>query len=334
MSNGGKTQNIPLVSIVTPTFNQAAFLRETIESVLSQDYPHLEYQIIDDGSTDSTPKILEDYAGRANIERHQNCGQTATINKGWERSTGEILFWLNSDDTLLPGGVRKAVDYLAEHPQIDIVFGDTLFTSEAGMALRRSKNRTGFEYQKFVVQCENPIPQPSAFIRRRVIEDIGLLDPSYYYFMDWDFWLRAGLRHQIAYFPELLSTYRLHRESKTVAQMAKAAPELEYMYSKFFAREDIPANIRGQQRLALANMCFTSGSYYLLGSDKRMAARMGFKALRTYPATLYRPKLTHKFIYCLLGGQLLYQRARLFYNNTRKILGNGLDSSLEEPTAD
>src|ERR1041385_7984579 len=232
------SQTQPLVSVVTPTYNQASFVRDTIESVLSQDYPAIEYQIIDDGSTDETPRILEEYAGRARIERHQNRGQTPTINKGWERATGDILTWLNSDDTFLPRAVSIAVDYLETHPDVGIVFGDTLFTNEDGSPIKSTPRRTGFDYDSFVRQCENPIPQPSAFIRRAVVEDIGLLDPSYYYFMDWDYWLRAGVNHRIAYFPELLSTYRLHAESKTVAQSIKAAPELEYMYKKFFADQN------------------------------------------------------------------------------------------------
>src|SRR5918997_5227800 len=118
----------PLVSIVTPTYNQAAFLRETLDSVLAQDYPFIEHIVIDDGSTDETPRVLEEYAGRVEWERHDNMGQTPTINKGWQRSRGEILTWLNSDDTLLPGAVTKAVEYLQSHPGCDIVFGDTLFT--------------------------------------------------------------------------------------------------------------------------------------------------------------------------------------------------------------
>src|SRR2546427_12499450 len=119
------SQTQPLVSVVTPTYNQAAFLRDTIESVLSQDYQAIEYQIIDDGSTDETPRILEEYAGRAWIERHENRGQTPTINKGWERAAGDILTWLNSDDTFLPGAVSTAVKYFEKHPDVGIVFGDT-----------------------------------------------------------------------------------------------------------------------------------------------------------------------------------------------------------------
>lgn len=313
---------LPLVSIVTPTYNQAGFLRDTLESVLAQDYPRIEYQVLDDGSTDETPQILAEYSDRVAVERHTNRGQTPTINKGWERAQGHILTWLNSDDTLLPGAVTKAVNYLQEHPDVAIVFGDTLFTRSGGEPIERSKSRTGFDYREFVLQCENPIAQPSAFIRREVIEDIGLLDPSYYYFMDWDFWLRAGIRHKIAYSPELFSTYRLHQESKTVAQAARAAPELEYMYRKFFARLDLPADIRNLEVRAMVNMFFTSGGYYLEGGNPSAAMRMGFKALKTRPSWIYRPEVVHKFLYCLLGGRSFYQRSRGAYYKARTLLGN------------
>src|SRR5262249_19380229 len=141
-ANSSNTQ--PLVSVVTPTYNQSAFLRDTIESVLSQDYPAIEYQIIDDGSTDETPTILSKYSERVWIESHENRGQTPTINKGWERAQGDILTWLNSDDTFLPGAVSTAVAFLKEHPEVGIVFGDTLFTNPDGSAIERSANRSGF----------------------------------------------------------------------------------------------------------------------------------------------------------------------------------------------
>src|ERR1700682_3719270 len=194
---------LPLVSIITPAYNQAAFLPETIESVLAQDYSRIEYIVIDDGSTDETPEILSRYTGRLLWDSHANRGQTSTINKGWERSHGEIITWLNSDDTYLPGAVSKAVDYFQKHPSIDVVYGDTLLTEADGSPIEHSKPPE-FVYHTLVAKCHNPIPQPSAFIRRSVIEDVGLLDPYYYYFMDWDFWLRAGLHHEFAYFPELI----------------------------------------------------------------------------------------------------------------------------------
>ena len=315
-----KSDEYPLVSIVTPTYNQAPFLRDTIESVLEQDYPRIEHIVLDDGSTDATPQILAEYTGRIEWERQPNMGQTPTINKGWERCRGEILTWLNSDDTLLPGALRKAVARLRQRPEVGIVFGDTLFTEEDGTPIEQNKSCGTFDYEKFVVECENPIPQPSAFIRRSVIEDVGPLDPHYYYFMDWDFWLRAGARHRIEYIPELFSTYRLHSESKTVAQSGRAAPELERMYEMYFALDYVPAEIRRQKNRALANMYFTSGGYYIKGDDRKGASRVALKALRTYPATVFDSSMLHKFIYCLSGERRVYQEGRQIYRRARAAL--------------
>jgi glycosyltransferase involved in cell wall biosynthesis len=322
---------LPLVSIVTPTYNQAAFLPETIESVLAQDYPRIEYMVIDDGSTDETPEILSRYTGRLLWESHSNRGQTSTINKGWERSQGDIVTWLNSDDTYLPGAVTTAVNYFQQHPDIDIVFGDSLFTSADGSPIEPSKPQVGFNYYEFVAKCHNPIPQPSAFIRRSVIEDIGLLDPAYYYFMDWDFWLRAGIDHSIAYFPELLSTYRLHEASKTVAQAVKAAPELEYMYRKFFALPNLRDEIQRLEKEAMVNMFFTSGGYYLQGGNRKAARRMAIKAVQIYPGAIFRPDVAHKFLYCFLGGRPLYQGSRDTYYRAREILRNLRRTDLVSP---
>jgi hypothetical protein len=152
-----------------------------------------------------------------------------------------------------------------------------------------------------------------------VIEDIGMLDPSYYYFMDWDYWLRAGLNHRITYIPELLSTYRLHANSKTVAQANKAAPELEYMYQKFFDRTDLPQSIRSLETEAMMNMLFTSGGYYLEGGNKKAAARTALKALRSFPSRFYHPSTVHKLFYCLCGGSSIYQRSRGTYHRVRTI---------------
>jgi glycosyltransferase involved in cell wall biosynthesis len=311
----------PLVSIVTPTFNQADFLRDTLESVLAQDYPNIEYLVIDDGSTDATPEILAEYTGRVEWESQANMGQTPTINKGWERSRGQIITWLNSDDTYLPGAVAKAVDYFHKHPEIDIVYGDTLLTEADGTEIERLKPPV-FNYDEFVATCHNPIPQPSAFIRRSVMEDVGLLDPSYYYFMDWDFWLRAGMDHSIAYFPELISTYRLHEASKTVAQAVKAAPELEYMYRKFFARPNLQKGIRRLENEAMVNMFFTSGGYYLQGGSRKAAIRMAIRALQFRPGAMLRPGMAHKFLYCLLAGKPIYERSRGMYYRARHRFSN------------
>jgi len=116
---------------------------------------------------------------------------------------------------------------------------------------------------------------------------VEALDPRFYYFMDWDFWLRAGLYFEIAYIPEMLSTYRFHAESKTVAQAKKAAPELAYMFEKFFSRTDLPPEIRKLKNTARMNMYFLTAGYYLTGEDKTSARSMANKALKENPAGIF-----------------------------------------------
>lgn len=309
-----EADSLPTVSVVTPAYNQAGFLRDTIESVLSQDYPKIEYVVLDDGSTDDTPKILAEYGDRFVWESQANMGQTATINKGWAMTGGEVVTWLNSDDTFYdPTSVRTAVEHLMANPEIGIVFGDSMFTEADGTEIERTRPVVDFTYRKMVVGCENMISQPSAFIRRSLVEKAGDLDPKYYYFMDWDFWIRAGLFGRIEHIDAVLSTYRLHADSKTVAQAKKAAPELEYMYRKFFSRDDIPEDLKAAEKEAMMNMFFTSGNYYLQGEDPASAAGMARKAFKVNPAGRLSAKAMRKYLYCTYGSSPVYRRARALF---------------------
>lgn len=302
---------LPTLTVVTPAYNQAEFLRDTIESVLTQDYPNIEFVVLDDGSTDETPAILAEYGDRFRWETHTNMGQTATINKGWSMTSGEIITWLNSDDTFYNSScVSEAVDYLMARPDVGIVFGDSMFTEADGTELGPSRPIIDFTYEKMVRTCENFISQPSAFIRRAVIEKVGHLDPKYYYFMDWDLWIRAGIYFKIEHVDAIWSTYRLHAESKTVAQSKKAAPELEYLYEKYFSRDDVPAHIRAFEKEAMMNMCFTSGGYFLNGNDVSSATRMAKKAFEYNPAGRYKFTNLHKYLYCRLGSTTVYRKSR------------------------
>jgi glycosyltransferase involved in cell wall biosynthesis len=180
-----KDPNLPTLSVVTPAYNQAEYLRDTVESVLSQDYPNIEYVVLDDGSTDETPNILAEYGNCFVWESQKNMGQTATINKGWSMTSGEIITWLNSDDTFYSStSVSEALRLLIDRPDVGIIFGDSMFTEADGTELGPTRPIVDFTYRKMVVDCENSISQPSAFIRRDVIKKVGALDPQYYYFMD------------------------------------------------------------------------------------------------------------------------------------------------------
>lgn len=310
-------ENLPLVTVITPAYNQGIFLRDTIESVLSQDYPNIELLVLNDGSTDNTEEILKEYTGRIKWETQPNMGQTPTINKGWKQTTGEIITWLNSDDTYLPGAVKAGVDYLLAHSETGIVFADSVFTEADGTHLNRTRPVPPFDYKEFVTACENPISQPSSFIRRSVMEKAGELDPRFYYFMDWDFWLRAGLYCKIDHVDGVWSTYRLHAESKTVSQSKKAAPELQYMYDKYFSRTDLPAKIIAIKKKAMMNMYFTSGSYFLAGADKKSAARMARKAIAQYPSGLLSFKSLHKFFYCSFGESAIYRGLKKLFGKNK-----------------
>src|SRR3989339_1563115 len=136
----------PLVSIITPTFNQSKFLSETIESVLKQDYDNVEYMVINDGSTDNTEEILKKYGDRITWETQKNIGQTPTINKGWKKSKGSILAYINSDDTYYDSNsVSIAVNFLKNNPEVGIVYGDSIYIDENGKELGKY-NAYDFDY--------------------------------------------------------------------------------------------------------------------------------------------------------------------------------------------
>ena len=308
--------SLPFVSVITPAYNQGIFLRDTIESVLSQDYPNIEFLVLNDGSTDETENILKEYTGRIMWETQPNMGQTPTINKGWAKTKGRIITWLNSDDTFLPGGVRTGVEYLMKHPETGIVFGDTLLTKADGTPIDKSPPQPPFDYMRFLVNCNNTVSQPSTFIRREVIEKVGELDPKFYYFMDWDLWLRAGLHFKIDHIDDVMSTYRLHAESKTVAQSLKAAPELEYMYKKYFSRTDLPDEVRSREKEAMMNMYFMSGGYYLRGGDRKTAALMASNARKSNPGGILTPKNIRKYLYCKLADSVMHKTWRKISGKT------------------
>jgi glycosyltransferase involved in cell wall biosynthesis len=299
------------LGLVTPAFNQCQFLADTVDSVLGQGLgDRLDYLVINDGSTDATEDVLRRYGRRLRWRSQDNAGQTPTINAGWRDVGGDVVGWLNSDDTLLPGAASEALDFLDARPDVDIVYGRTVYTDAGGNRTADAPRGEPFRYATFVARCHNPIPQPSAFIRRRVLEHVGLLDEAFYYFMDWDYWLRAGLGHRIEHVPAVWSTYRLHPQSKTVAGELRAAPELAYAYQKFFARQDLPSDIARLRRRAMAAMYFTMGGYRQRGGDPKGARRDALQAVCKFPATLATGFGARAFAYCTAGETAPYRAWR------------------------
>jgi len=216
---------LPLVSIVTPSFNQARYLDATIQSVLSQDYPHIEYMIVDGGSNDGTVDVIKKYQSKlAWWVSEKDKGQTDAINKGFARANGEILAWLNSDDTYEPGAVSAAVRYLQEHPQVGMVYADCNFINETGRVIGKfGSAQTSY---RLLRQGYSHIPQQTMFFRADLWKQVGPLDPSFYFAMDYDLWTRIAARSEIRYVPQTLANFRLHTSGKTILADDRCWPEM------------------------------------------------------------------------------------------------------------
>jgi glycosyltransferase involved in cell wall biosynthesis len=215
----------PLVSIITPSFNQARYIEATIQSVLTQDYPNIEYLIVDGGSTDETVEIIKKHAGRiAWWVSEQDKGQTDAINKGFARAKGQILAWLNSDDTYEPGAISAAVKYLQEHPEVGMVYGDCNFINEAGRVIGKfGATQTD---QRLLRQGYVHIPQQTMFFRADLWKQVGPLDPSFYFAMDYDLWTRLSARTTLKYVSQTWANFRLHTNGKTIAADDRCWPEM------------------------------------------------------------------------------------------------------------
>ena len=215
----------PRVSIITPSFNQARYIEATIQSVLTQDYPNIEYIIVDGGSQDGTVDIIKKHEGRiAWWVSEQDKGQTDAINKGFARANGQILAWLNSDDTYEPGAISAAVKYLQAHPEVGMVYGDCNFINETGQVI--GKFGSAQTDHRLLRQGYVHIPQQTMFFRADLWKQVGPLDPSFYFAMDYDLWTRLAARTKLKYVPQTWANFRLHTTGKTIAADDRCWPEM------------------------------------------------------------------------------------------------------------
>lgn len=209
------------ISIVTPSLNQAPFLEQTIQSVLSQDYPHLEYIVIDGGSSDGSVEIIRRHAEQIAFWCSENDeGQSDAIAKGFERATGDIIGWLNSDDILLPGAISAVAQFFENHSRTETVSGGAYCINEDGRPLKRQFGtytlgvRASYGRLRFYEQ--DGVFQQATFWRRSAYEAVGGLDRSLQFAMDRDLFLRLAKRKRFARLPQLLACFRLHKDCKSL----------------------------------------------------------------------------------------------------------------------
>lgn len=245
-----KMQNsqYPLVSIVTPAFNQCEYLDETIKSVLAQTYPNIEYIVIDDGSTDQTWTILQKWNDRVHCLTHSNMGQAATLNKGWQMARGEVLGYLSSDDLLNPTAVERLM--LAYKRSNAIIFGRYNLIDQDGKVLQSKRiNFDGYEEMVHAFNC--PIG-PGALFSATLFREFGGWNPVLKQIPDYDFWIRAGLHAQFTFVDEELASFRVHTGSQTFARSSmQKADESFASISSLFAVAN-PRQLKRQKAMASA----------------------------------------------------------------------------------
>ncbi len=215
----------PRVSIVTPSYNQAQFIEETIRSVLLQGYPDLEYIIIDGGSTDGSVEIIRKYEPwLAYWVSEKDRGQSEAINKGFARATGEIVAWLNSDDTYCPDAISQSTITFHNYPEVGVVHGDCDMVSPTGELWHKLRGRDS--QLENVILCDVSIPQPSVFFKHMVYDVVGPLNTELHYVMDFDLWLKMWSHFPTKHVSQVWSTYRMSDHSKSVSQVTNFLPEV------------------------------------------------------------------------------------------------------------
>ncbi len=209
----------PLISIVTPSFNQGAYLSEALESVTSQGRTDVEHIVMDGGSTDRSQAILAAAANGGNSDlqwvSERDNGQSHALNKGLRIARGEIIGWLNSDDRYRPGCFDAVVSAFQKYPDVDIIYGDYTLVDQAGSMLQL---RREIEFNRFVLMYHRVlyIPTASTFFRRRVIDDGHLLNETLHYAMDYEFFLRLSLQgYRYRHVPRCFADFRIHPEGKS-----------------------------------------------------------------------------------------------------------------------
>jgi glycosyltransferase involved in cell wall biosynthesis len=221
----------PTISIVTPSFNQGAFIREAVDSVWNQDYPDCEHIVIDGGSTDETVASLQELcqAGGATTLRwssEPDRGQAHALNKGFALATGDIIGWLNSDDRYRPGAFRKIARTFDQHPEVDLVYGDYTWMDAHG-CVRSVRREIAFNHFILLYHRVLYIPTTATFFRRRIIDEGNLLDDCLDYALDFDFFVRLSERgYRFLHIRELLADFRLHNASKTCSMPERQLHEV------------------------------------------------------------------------------------------------------------
>lgn len=276
----------PLVSVVTPTYNQADYCRELVESVMTQSYENLEHLVVNDGSTDATARLLEEltnaHHGRLRVFQQTNAGQSASVNRGIMEAQGDLILWINSDDLLTCTALEDGVEALRAHPECAAAYGNYQRINHAGVVLATARPQSGT--LKSLLLADTTLFHCALLIRRAAFYAVGLLDASLYYAMDLEFLVRLAARHSLAYVDgRPWAQYRDHDATKTNASRLRAAGELVMVFDSMLARPEVRSATRTIRAKCRSRAYWSSAIYYASGGGIGMAVRQAATAFALDP---------------------------------------------------
>lgn len=297
-----------LVSVLTPCFNSCEYLESCIQSVLDQNYPHVEMIVQDGASEDGTIEILQRYKDQIDWISEADNGQSDGLNKAIQRCRGDIIVVLNADDELVPGAASWAVQQLKAHPEVGAVYGDQLDINESGEVISKY---FAPEYDFVKMFCvEQIIPAQAAFIRRECLESVGWhADVSRATCPDYEMWVRLGLKHPMLHVPGFVARYRRHANSQGcqtswIDEMVRSKREV---MERVFSDQQAPISIRRLRRRANAGVYWWSADMFLLEQGQvGLGLARAFRALAVLP----HPRLLRRLPGFLLAALRISLRAK------------------------
>ncbi len=247
-------KSLPLVTIITPTYNRASFLRETILSVLSQSYPNIEYIVLDGNSSDNTKEVVDEFKNKIIFDSHKNRGEQYAVNKGFKMAKGDIVGVINSDDPILPGAIKEIVKTFQENPKIVGTYSDWIKINEKG---REIEKMILPDYDLiYMLKMHNMTPGPATFFRKEVIKKLKKRDDQFRYVSDFDFVLRAALIGDFKRIPKYLAKFRVHPGAATLKNKGlKMSLEHIRLINKVFSATNLPQEAYQVKSQAYAKAC-------------------------------------------------------------------------------
>jgi len=310
-------ENQPLVTIITPSFNQAKYLASAYRSVVLQTYPNIEYFIVDGCSTDGSVEMIRSWAEAKNTRLKwwisgKDKGQADAINKGFSRASGEIVAWLNSDDLYMKDAVEKAVGIFKVNPEVGLIFSD-VFSIDAESKLINVMRYGDWGLRDLM--AFNIIGQPGVFMRMKALENAGYLDSEYNYLLDHQLWLRIASKNKIQHVNDFFAAARFHSEAKNVAQTEGFSKDAFRIVEWMKTDPDLTRIFANDRRKILAGAFRFSARYLLDGGDNGKAFSHYLKSFWYYPPAFMKD--LPRFAYSLLSFLPAVKRKKADYLQKR-----------------